>query len=622
MGMGWSKEARGLAGYAKEKVEHAREWANDHKLHFAHNCDEVNDNPNHKNSDKLESFASEMEQSGTRFAEAFRGEKDLMEFPARERAEHIEARVEAYGSMDFKDGKERREYAADVAKHDFKHIYTELDKTEHNSSLAYPDDVRKAMKDAKIDAKDTWRGEDGTIYFNFKNQKQLADFNKAYGEPGKAKAITGEDNLAYARQQRDNSDWHDNIRKKVDSCTQDYKNALIDSPNEPEKAVSDMQKAIEDAARYAGLSDQAQASNIAAVHDQEEAGSYRESDKDKPLIGAIAFAVGDKKQATGQEEDSYQESDMEKPLIGAIEFEADDKRQAAGQEAESDKVQAAGQEAETDQIQATGEKAESEPDQAVIGAISYEAEPSAEHSEESKRLQYRNEAMDHAQAITDEASGFFRNRFEQFDMPEADREAVELLSHKLETATASDARETLLEASELRVQGQFNEGDREYNITHREEIERLREESVVIAGAVEYGNETRGLMHSPEGMAGYIPATIEWTEDPPETLADLQAIDHQVQEINSTLNSSIYAGGRGNELQARMFRDIGSELHESLGNAEYYANSATPLSAEQNADYQEYIQHARTAARALQYLAPDGQREGIPERERELAAAP
>lgn len=340
MGMGWSKEARGLAGYAKEKVEHAREWANDHKVHFAHNCDEVNDNPNHKNSDKLESFASEMEQSGSRFAEAFRGEKDLMEFPARERAEHIEARVEAYGSMDFKDGKERREYAADVAKHDFKHIYRELDKTEHNGSLAYPDDVRKAMKDAKIDDKDTWRGEDGTIYFNFKNQKQLADFNKAYGEPGKAKAITGEDNLAYARQQRDNSDWHENIRKKVDGCAQDYKNALIDSPNEPEKAVSDMQKAIEDAARYAGLSDKAQASNIAAVHDQQEAGGYQESDKDKPLIGAVAFEAGDQKQATGQED-------------------------------------------EHDRVQAAGERAEADPDPAVIGAISYEAEPKdAEYSEQ------------------------------------------------------------------------------------------------------------------------------------------------------------------------------------------------------------------------------------------------
>ena len=128
-------------------------------------------------------------------------------------------------------------------------------------------------------------------------------------------------------------------------------------------------------------------------------------------------------------------------------------------------------------------------------------------------------------------------------------------------------------------------------------------------------------MHSPEG-AGYLPAAVEWTEDPPESLSDLQAVDHQVQEISSSLNSGIYAGERGNELQARMFRDIGNELRQSLGNAEYYANSATPLSAEQNADYQEYIQHARTAARALQYLAPDGQRDSIPERERELVAAP
>ena len=620
MGMGWSKEARGLAGYAKEKVEHAREWANDHKLHFAHNCDEVNDNPNHKNSDKLESFASEMEQSGTRFAEAFRGEKDLMEFPARERAEHIEARVEAYGSMDFKDGKERREYAADVAKHDFKHIYKELDKTEHNGSLAYPDDVRKAMKDAKIDAKDTWRGEDGTIYFNFKNQKQLADFNKAYGEPGKAKAITGEDNLAYARQQRDNSDWHDNIRKKVDGCAQDYKNALIDSPNEPEKAVSDMQKAIEDAARYAGLSDQAQASNIAAVHDQEEAGSYRESDKDKPLIGAIAFEAGDKKQATGQEEDSYQESDKEKPLIGSIEFEADDKRQAAGQEAESDQVQATGEKTESDQVQATGEKDEADPDQAVIGAISFEAEPKdAEYSDDERRVQYRNEAMDDAQAIKDEAAGYFRDRFEHIDMPEAEREAVDYLSHRLETAAASHARETLLEASDLKLKGE--EGAKEYQQIGQDAAATFREETFAIAEAIESGNETRGLMHSPEG-AGYLPAAVEWTEDPPESLSDLQAVGHQVQEINSSLNSGIYAGERGNELQARMFRDIGNELRQSLSNAEHYANSATPLSAEQNADYQEYIQHARTAARALQYLAPDGQRDGIPERERELVAAP
>lgn len=577
MGMGWSKEARGLAGYAKEKVEHAREWANDHKLHFAHNCDEVNDNPNHKNSDKLESFASEMEQSGTRFAEAFRGEKDLMEFPARERAEHIEARVEAYGNMDFKDGKERREYAADVAKHDFKHIYKELDKTEHNSSLAYPDDVRKAMKDAKIDAKDTWRGEDGTIYFNFKNQKQLADFNKAYGEPGKAKAITGEDNLAYARQQRDNNDWQENIRKKVDGCAQDYKNALIDSPNEPEKAVSDMQKAIEDAARYAGLSDQAQASNIAAVHDQEEAGSYKESDKDKPLIGAIAFEAGDKKQATGQED-------------------------------------------ETDQVQATGEKAEADPDQAVIGAISFEAEPKdAEYSDDERRVQYRNEAIDDAQAIKEEAAGYFSDHFEHIDMPEAEREAVDYLGHRLETAAASHARETLLEASDLKLKGE--EGAKEYQQIGQDAAATFREETFAIAEAIESGNETRGLMHSPEG-AGYLPAAVEWTEDPPESLSDLQAVDHQVQEINSSLNSGIYAGERGNELQARMFRDIGNELRQSLSNAEHYANSATPLSAEQNADYQEYIQHARTAARALQYLAPDGQRDGIPERERELVAAP
>ena len=616
MGMGWSKEARGLAGYAREKVEHAREWANDHKVHFAHNCDEVNDNPNHKNSDKLESFASEMEQSGTRFAEAFRGEKDLMEFPVRERAEHIEARVEAYGNMDFKDGKERREYAADVAKHDFKHIYRELDKTEHNGSLAYPDDVRKAMKDAKIDAKDTWRGEDGTIYFNFKNQKQLADFNKAYGEPGKAKAITGEDNLAYARQQRDNSDWHENIRKKVDGCAQDYKNALIDSPNEPEKAVSDMQKAIEDAARYAGLSDKAQASNIAAVHDQQEAGGYQESDKDKPLIGAVAFEAGDQKQATGQEDEHDQDqatgkkAEADPAVIGAISFEACDQKQATGQEDEHDQVQAA------------GEKAEADPDQAVIGAISFEAEPKdAEYSDDDKRVQYRNEAIDDAQAIKEEAAGYFRDRFENIDMPEQEREAIEYLGHRLETAAASDARETLLEASELRLQGQYDEGEREYRITHRDEIDRLRDESIIIAEAVEYGSETRGLMHSPEG-AGYLPAAVEWTEDPPESLSDLQAIDHQVQEISSSLNSGIYAGERGNALQARMFRDIGNELHQSLSNAEHYASSATPLSAEQQADYQEYIQHARTTARALQYLAPDGQRDGIPERERELVAAP
>ena len=616
MGMGWSKEARGLAGYVREKVDHAKEWANDHKVHFAHNCDEVNDNPNHKNSDKLESFASEMEQSGSRFAEAFRGEKDLMEFPARERAEHIEARVEAYGNMDFKDGKERREYAADVAKHDFKHIYRELDKTEHNGSLAYPDDVRKAMKDAKIDAKDTWRGEDGTIYFNFKNQKQLADFNKAYGEPGKAKAITGEDNLAYARQQRDNSDWHENIRKKVDGCAQDYKNALIDSPNEPEKAVSDMQKAIEDAARYAGLSYKAQASNIAAVHDQQEAGDYQESDNDKPLIGAVAFESGDQKQATGQEDEHDQDqatgkrAEADPAVIGAISFEASDKKQATGQEDEHD------------QVQATGEKAEAEPDQAVIGAISFEAEPQgAEYSDDEKRVQYRNEAIDDAQAIKEEAAGYFRDRFENIDMPEQEREAIEYLGHRLETAAASDARETLLEASELRVQGQYNEGEKEYNIIHQDEIDRLRSEGILIAEAIEYGSETRGLMHSPDG-AGYIPAAIEWTEDPPESLSDLQAIDHQIQEINSSLNSGIYAGERGNALPSRMFRDIGNELHQSLSNAEHYANSATPLSAEQHTDYQEYIRHARTTARALQYLAPDGQRDGIPERERELVAAP
>ena len=172
-----------------------------------------------------ENFSKELGKlnGGERFKDAFDNNKDLLEFDKKEGLEHLEARAEAFRNMEFSTPSERFEASSEIARHEFRETYEELEHLEAKNSEAVSDQMKQAFKNAGVT---DYQYEQRTDRINFtvENDQQLQDLEKELGRP------------IYGTRRNPDESWTCNVEPDTDETVVDAQRRL-----EVEQATYDYQ---------------------------------------------------------------------------------------------------------------------------------------------------------------------------------------------------------------------------------------------------------------------------------------------------------------------------------------------------------------------------------------------
>lgn len=435
----------------------------------------------------------------------YRESKSTLQYPTHQQLDYLNATVESFNKMDYDTDQSRKEHALEHAKKEFKSSYDYLDKVEHNGSLSYPEDVVKAMNRANIKPQDTWRGEDGTIYFNFKNERQLNDFNKAYKGDDKATWLTDAEDLKHARAQRNTDDeWVTDRKAKLDDFADQYAETLAHSANDQKQAATQMHEILLEAEEYMKPGSKAveQNNHIAAFTPD-----YQEPEPTAEQNGFIA---------------SFHDS-------------------------------------------------------------SYE-------TQEEKFAKYSQRIEEFTEDASEAAVNAFHNRFPDTDhLPETDQDAMDKIRESLEHA-ARQSIETRLHQDAEHFSHK-SAGDEEWSKNYIDLKNATTAQAEAIADAIEHGaDHSRVNFHADDG-ATIEPAQLQWTDQPITDPADLRDIADYLAEVAE--NPMRYQRDHQNHLQYQVAADLGEQLAEHLNQGNHH--------------------EASTTARALQYILPNEDRDGLPQ---------
>ena len=500
--------AEKVKSYAESFVRHEDDKIRE-KLGYAGPGDASKD-------DKATDFNREMKDRFDHYREG----KDPLSYPVNEQHKYFEATVDSFNVSDHQSLQDRVDHAKEIADRDFKNLYKTVDKVEHNASLTYPEDVTKAMSKAGIKAQDTWRGDDGTIYFNFKNQKQLAEFNKAYNGDDQARQITGEDNLAYARQQRFNDKWVQDARAKLDEFKEDYSQTLTHSENDHQQAAHRMQETIIEANQY--------------------------------------LLPGNK-------------TNQELNYVAAV--APDDSRQA------SDRRQAS-----------------HDTDENRIAAFNPDHRDEHENSDQ-KLAKYQEDIEEYADKISIAAAEAFKDKFQNFEnLSDADQAAMHSLNaHLYDAAGATTAQYLEPRAEYLATKENGDElWANEIRAAEGKTVNQIAE----LSHAIEHGAQGSHYFYDPNNDGNRQLASLEWTDQPITDPAEIRSLNDAVHEIVENTGHDPFA----NRVQIELTGRLADRLNHQI----------------ETDDYDE----AQITARALQYILPDRDRDGLPEADKEAPQNP